>query len=101
LLINFFYIFSYFKIILLSIVRGDILNGLIYLIVFSVGLALSLTTLSTLFIKSKEFIQKYAGSRKINKLPLISGTIIILIGVYTLGHPILEFISKGWFKLIN
>ncbi|AEF96360.1 HoxN/HupN/NixA family nickel/cobalt transporter [Methanotorris igneus] len=69
-------------VLLFSIVEGDVLNGLIYVVVFSIGLALSLTTLSVLFIKSKEFIQKYAGSEKINKLPLISGTIIILIGLY-------------------
>ncbi|EHP87386.1 HoxN/HupN/NixA family nickel/cobalt transporter [Methanotorris formicicus] len=80
-------------VLLLSIAEGDVLNGLIYVVVFSIGLALSLTTLSVLFVKSKRFIKKYAGSEKINKLPLISGTIIILIGLYTLGHLILEFVG--------
>ena len=80
-------------VLLFSIAEGNVLNGLIYVVVFSIGLAISLTTLSVLFIKSKMFMQKYAGSEKISKLPLISGTIIILIGLYTLGHPILEFVG--------
>ncbi|WP_456419373.1 HoxN/HupN/NixA family nickel/cobalt transporter [Methanocaldococcus infernus] len=81
-------------VLLLPIVENkiifNILNGLIYLVAFSLGLAISLTALSILFIKSKELVQKYVGSKKVSKLPLISGTIIILIGLYTLGHHVLE-----------
>jgi ABC-type nickel/cobalt efflux system permease component RcnA len=76
-------------VLLLSIASGNLIDGLMYVAVFSIGLAVSLTGLAVAFVESKELIKKYIGSKKISKLPLISGGIIILIGLYTASHPIL------------
>ncbi|XRP97734.1 sulfite exporter TauE/SafE family protein [Methanocaldococcus sp. 16A] len=80
-------------VLLLSITLGDLFGGLFYVAIFSIGLALALTTLAVMFVKSKEFIQKYIRSKKISKIPLISGGIIILIGLYTLSHSILHYLE--------
>jgi len=77
-------------VLLLSISSGNLIDGLIYVAIFSIGLAISLTGLAVAFVESKELIKKYVGNRKVSKLPLISGSIIILIGLYTIAHPILE-----------
>ncbi|WP_456375088.1 HoxN/HupN/NixA family nickel/cobalt transporter [Methanocaldococcus sp.] len=77
-------------VLLLSISSGNVIDGLIYVAIFSIGLAISLTGLLVLLIESKEFIEKYIGSKKISKLPLVSGTIILLIGLYTILHPVLH-----------
>ncbi|ACV25148.1 HoxN/HupN/NixA family nickel/cobalt transporter [Methanocaldococcus fervens] len=79
-------------VLLLSISSGNLIDGLIYVAIFSVGLAISLTGLAVAFVESKELIKKYIGSRKITKLPLITGGIIISIGIYTAIHPIIECI---------
>ncbi len=77
-------------VLLLSISSGNLIDGLIYVAIFSIGLAISLTGLAVAFVESKELIKKYIGSKKITKLPLISGSVIILIGLYTMFHPIVE-----------
>jgi ABC-type nickel/cobalt efflux system permease component RcnA len=76
-------------VLLLSISSGKLIDGLMYVAVFSVGLAVSLTGLAIAFVESKELIKKYIVSKELSKLPLISGSIIILIGFYTILHPII------------
>ncbi|AIJ04887.1 high-affinity nickel-transporter [Methanocaldococcus bathoardescens] len=80
-------------VLLLSISSGNLFDGLIYVAIFSIGLAVSLTGLAITFVKSKELIKKYVGSKKISKLPLISGGMIILIGLYTISHPIIGHLN--------
>ncbi len=77
-------------VLLFSISSGNIYDGIIYVIIFSLGLALSISLLSALFVRGKQFIKKYVQSNNINKLPLFSGIVILCIGVYTISHPILE-----------
>lgn len=79
-------------VLLLGITSGDITSALTYVIIFSLGLAVSITSLSVLLVKSKSFADKYIKSKDMNKLTLISGIVIILIGLYTLSHPVLEYI---------
>jgi ABC-type nickel/cobalt efflux system permease component RcnA len=77
-------------VLLFSITSGNIHNGLVYVFIFSLGLALSISLLSALFVRGKQFIEKYVQSKNINKLPLISGIVIVLIGIYTISHPVLK-----------
>lgn len=77
-------------VLLFSIANNQVYNGLIYVLIFSAGLAIAITSLSVTFVKGKGFIEGYMGSKNISKLPLISGTIIIVIGAFTLLHPLLE-----------
>ena len=74
-------------VLLFSIANNQVYNGLIYVLIFSAGLAIAITGLSVLFVKGRGFIERYMGSKSINKLPLVSGTIIIVIGLFTLLHP--------------
>ena len=80
-------------VLLLSIASGNLFDGLVYVAIFSIGLAISLTGLAAAFVESKELIKKYIGNKKVSKLPLISGGIIILIGLYTISHPIIEHLN--------
>ncbi len=79
-------------VLLLGITSGDITSALTYVVIFSLGLAVSITSLSVLLVKSKSFADKYIKSKDMNKLTLISGIVIILIGLYTLSHPVLEYL---------
>jgi len=76
-------------VLLFSVSNNQIYGGLFYVLVFSAGLAISITLLAVLFVKGRGFIQRYMGNKTINKIPLLSGTIIIIIGLYTLLQPIL------------
>ena len=78
-------------VLLFSIGNNQLYNGLTYVLIFSAGLAISITLLSVFFVKGKGFIQSYMSNKTINKIPLISGVIIILIGLYTLLQPIIKF----------
>ncbi|WP_292468678.1 sulfite exporter TauE/SafE family protein [Methanolobus sp.] len=77
-------------VLLYSIANNQVYNGLIYVLIFSAGLALAITSLSVVFVKGKGFIESYVSSTKINKLPLVSGSVIVVIGLFTLLHPLLE-----------
>jgi ABC-type nickel/cobalt efflux system permease component RcnA len=79
-------------VLLFSIGNGQIYNGIIYVLVFSAGLAISITLLSVLFVKGKDFIQSYVSNNVINKIPLVSGTIIVGVGILTLLQPITEYL---------
>ncbi|WP_292463009.1 sulfite exporter TauE/SafE family protein [Methanolobus sp.] len=82
-------------ILLFSISNDQVYNGLSYVLVFSAGLAVSITFLSIVFVKGRGFIEGYVSSTSISKLPLVSGSFIIIIGVLTLLHPILEHLAPG------
>jgi nickel/cobalt transporter (NicO) family protein len=79
-------------VLLFSISNNQLYNGLTYVLIFSAGLAISITLLSVLFVKGRGFIQSYMSNNNINKIPLLSGVIIIAIGLFTLLQPILEYI---------
>ena len=79
-------------VLLFSISNNQLYNGLTYVLIFSAGLAISITLLSVLFVKGRGFIQSYMSNNTINKIPLLSGVIIIAIGLFTLLQPILEYI---------
>ncbi len=79
-------------VLLFSIANNQLYNGLTYVLIFSAGLAISITLLSALFVKWRGFIQSYMGSSAINKIPLLSGAIIIVIGLFTLLKPVFESI---------
>lgn len=80
-------------VLLFSISNNQVYNGLIYVLIFSAGLSMAITSLSVLFVKGKGFIGSYVSSKSISKLPLVSGSIIIVIGIFTLLHPILEHLA--------
>ena len=82
-------------VLLFSIANNQIYNGLIYVLIFSVGLAIAITSLSVIFVKGKGFIESYVSSTKINKLPLVSGSVIVVIGIFTLLHPFLEHVAPS------
>lgn len=79
-------------VLLFSIGNNQIYSGLTYVLIFSAGLAIAITLLSVLFVKGRGFIQRYMSNQTVNKIPLVSGAIIILIGVYTLLHPLTEYL---------
>ena len=79
-------------VLLFSIANNQLYNGLVYVLIFSAGLAISITILSALFVKGRGFIQRYMSNTTINKIPLLSGTIIIAIGLFTLSQPLIEYI---------
>ena len=79
-------------VLLFSISNNQLYNGLTYVLIFSAGLAISITLLSVLFVKGRGFIQSYMSNNTINKIPLLSGVIIIAIGLFTLLQPIFEYI---------
>jgi ABC-type nickel/cobalt efflux system permease component RcnA len=81
-------------VLLFSIGNNQIYSGLTYVLVFSTGLAIAITLLSVLFVKGRGFIQGYLSSETVNKIPLVSGAIIIIIGLITLLHPIIEYITN-------
>lgn len=80
-------------VLLLGIATNQVYNGLIYILIFSIGLALSIVCLSVLFVKGRGFLQSYVGSSKLEKLPLASGSIIIIVGLFTLLHPLIEHLG--------
>lgn len=82
-------------VLLFSIGNNQIYSGLTYVLVFSVGLAIAITLLSVLFVKGRRFIQRYLSSETVNKIPLVSGAIIVLIGIITLLHPVVEYITSN------
>lgn len=82
-------------VLLFSIANNQVYNGLIYVLIFSAGLAVSITSLSVLFVEGKGFIEQYVSSNKINKLPLVSGSMIIVIGIFTLLHPLIEHMAPA------
>ncbi|MCS3901154.1 sulfite exporter TauE/SafE family protein [Methanococcus voltae] len=75
-------------VLLISISSGAIMEGLAYVVVFSLGLAISISLFSILFVKSKDFLEKYVSNNSINKLPLLSGIIIILFGIWNISGPL-------------
>jgi ABC-type nickel/cobalt efflux system permease component RcnA len=79
-------------VLLFSIANNQIYSGLSYVLVFSIGLALAITLLSVLFVKGRGFIQNYMSNKTINKIPLLSGAIIITLGIFTLSQPIIEYL---------
>lgn len=79
-------------VLLFSIANGQFYNGIVYVLVFSAGLAISITLLSVLFVKGKDFIQNYVGSKTINKIPIVSGTIITFIGLLTLSQVMVSYL---------
>ncbi len=79
-------------VLLFSIANGQFYNGIVYVLVFSAGLAISITLLSVLFVKGKDFIQNYVSSKTINKIPIVSASLIIIIGLLTLLQPITEYL---------
>ena len=76
-------------VLLFSIGNNQLYNGLTYVLIFSAGLAISITLLSVLFVKGRGFIQSYMSNTTINKIPLLSGAIIIIIGLFTLLQPLI------------
>ncbi|ABO35705.1 high-affinity nickel-transporter [Methanococcus maripaludis C5] len=76
-------------VLLFSISNNAIFDGFYYVLVFSIGLAASIALFSILFVKSKDFLEKYVKNEQINKLPLISGIIIILFGFWNISGPLL------------
>ncbi|MCQ6963168.1 sodium:proton antiporter [Methanolobus chelungpuianus] len=82
-------------ILLLSLSNDQVYNGLFYVLVFSIGLAIAITSLSIIFVKGKGFLEGYVSSRSISRLPLVSGSLIVLIGVLTLIHPVMEHLAPG------
>ncbi|WP_459201813.1 HoxN/HupN/NixA family nickel/cobalt transporter [Methanococcus sp. CF] len=76
-------------VLLFSISNNAIFDGLTYVIVFSIGLAMSIALFSILFVKSKNFLEKYMKNENVNRLPLISGAIIILFGLWNISGPII------------
>lgn len=76
--------------LLLGISNNQVYAGLIYVLIFSLGLAFAIVLMSIIFVKSRNVLKRYVNSSKINKLPLISGFIIILIGIFTFIHPFIE-----------
>ncbi len=83
-------------VLLFSIANNQVYNGLIYVLIFSAGLAIAITSLSVVFVKGKGFIESYVSSTKINKLPLVSGSVIVVIGLFTLLHPLLEHVAPSF-----
>lgn len=79
-------------VLLFSIANNQLYSGLVYVLIFSTGLAISITLLSAFFVKGRGFIQSYMGSSAVNKIPLLSGAIIIVIGVFTLLQLVFEYI---------
>ena len=77
-------------VLLVSIANNQVYNGLWYILVFSIGLAISIVSLSVLMVKGRGFIQSYMRNKRVNSLPFISDTIIIIIGIFTLLHPLFE-----------
>lgn len=82
-------------ILLFSISNDQVYNGLFYVLVFSTGLAIAITSLSIVFVKGKGFLEVYVSSKSISRLPLVSGSLIIVIGLLTLLHPIMEHLAPG------
>lgn len=82
-------------VLLFSIANNQVYNGLIYVLIFSAGLAIAITSLSVVFVKGKGFIESYVSSTKINKFPLVSGSVIVVIGLFTLLHPLLEHVAPS------
>lgn len=80
-------------VLLFSIGNNQVYSGLIYVLIFSAGLAISITLLAVLFVKGRGFIEKYMSNQTVNKIPLLSGGIIIIIGIYTLLHPLIEYMT--------
>jgi ABC-type uncharacterized transport system, permease component len=80
-------------VLLFSIANNQLYNGITYVLIFSAGLAISITLLSVLFVKGKGFIGRYMSNNTINKIPLLTGAIIIAIGLFTLLQPVIVYIS--------
>lgn len=76
-------------VLMFSLGNNQLYEGIVYVLIFSAGLSISITLLSVLFVKGKGFLQSYMSNKTVNKIPIISGTIIILIGLYTLIQSIL------------
>lgn len=76
-------------VLMFSLANNQLYDGIVYVLIFSAGLAISITLLSVLFVKGKGFLQGYMGNKNVKKIPLVSGIIIISIGIYTLIQSIL------------
>jgi nickel/cobalt transporter (NicO) family protein len=71
-------------VLMFSLANNQTYDGIIYVLIFSAGLAISITLLSMFFVKGKGILQNYMGNKTVNKIPLVSGSIIIIIGIYTM-----------------
>lgn len=69
-------------VLLFSISNNQIYSGLIYVLVFSAGLAISITLLAVLFVKGKGFIQSYIGNNTITNIPIVKWNYHLIIGVF-------------------
>lgn len=77
-------------VLLFSLSNNQIYNGIVYVLIFSMGLAISITVLSILFVKSKDFLKRYIHNKSINKITFLSGAIIMTIGIITILEPLIH-----------
>lgn len=79
--------------LLSTIALGQIAYGLLLVLVFSLGLALTLISLGVLFIHGKKQFQKLPkGEANLQKLTLVSAIVITLVGAGLTGNALLTLI---------
>lgn len=67
-------------VLFLAISLKKLAFGLILIVFFSFGLAATLTTLGILFAKGSKLIDRYDNNRIVERLPVVSAGIIIVLG---------------------
>lgn len=79
-------------VLFLAISLNQLVTGLMLIIFFSFGLAVTLTTLGVLFTKGSKIIDRYDNNRVVEKLPVFSAGIIVIIGTAVLIRALVNLI---------
>ncbi|MFB6276623.1 MAG: nickel/cobalt transporter [Halothece sp.] len=80
--------------LLSTIALGQIAYGLTLVLVFSIGLALTLTSLGVLFIYGKQQFQKLPQKLPLlQKLPILGAIAMTIIGIGITGHALIKITS--------
>ncbi|MCI0329377.1 MAG: sulfite exporter TauE/SafE family protein [candidate division Zixibacteria bacterium] len=82
-----------FAVLLASIAAGKPENGLLWVLSFSVGLALALIILGIIVTKAAQWVgRKLSTNRWLDKAPLLSSIIILLMGGVMLIRALFEYL---------
>ncbi|MEK6655845.1 MAG: sulfite exporter TauE/SafE family protein [Nitrospirota bacterium] len=83
-------------VLLMAIGSGKILSGLIYVFIFSLGLASVLIAIGVILVKAGSFMQGFFKEGKTNKmarlLSIASALIITLLGIYLIAQTGRKFL---------
>jgi ABC-type nickel/cobalt efflux system permease component RcnA len=77
-------------VLFLAVSLQKLVMGILLILFFSLGLAVTLTILGILFAKGSNLIEKYDDNGIVSRLPTVSAGIIIIVGLVILVRAVVE-----------